>query len=80
MLLTADFDITSNDTLSHSGQDLNQDGMDTEKERLDAQFDRAVAIVQDLPKDGIINMEYEEKLRMYGYVALVILAPVRSWR
>ena len=35
---------------------------------LEAQFDRAVAIVQELPKDGSISMEYEEKLRMYGYV------------
>ena len=37
--------------------------MDVEK--IDAQFDRAVEIVQGLPKTGPIQTGYEEKLAMY---------------
>ncbi|GAV99466.1 ACBP-domain-containing protein [Lentinula edodes] len=33
---------------------------------LDAQFDRAVEIVQGLPKTGPIQTDYEEKLTMYS--------------
>lgn len=32
---------------------------------IDAQFDRAVQIVQSLPKTGPIQTGYEEKLAMY---------------
>lgn len=32
---------------------------------IDAQFDRAVEIVQNLPKTGPIQTDYEEKLLMY---------------
>ena len=32
---------------------------------IDAQFDRAVEIVQSLPKTGPIQTDYEEKLTMY---------------
>jgi hypothetical protein len=32
---------------------------------IDAQFDRAVEIVQGLPKTGPIQTDYEEKLQMY---------------
>lgn len=32
---------------------------------IDEQFDRAVAIVQGLPKTGPIQTAYEEKLAMY---------------
>lgn len=35
---------------------------------IDAQFDRAVKIVQGLPKQGPIQTGYEEKLTMYRYV------------
>lgn len=35
---------------------------------IDAQFDRAVEIVQSLPKNGPIQTDYEEKLTMYRYV------------
>ena len=38
-------------------------------ELIDAQFDRAVEIVQNLPKTGPIQTGYEEKLTMYRYVA-----------
>ena len=34
---------------------------------IDAQFDRAVEIVQGLPKTGPIQTDYEEKLTMYRY-------------
>ena len=40
------------------------------KELIDAQFDRAVEIVQSLPKTGPIQTDYEEKLTMYRYAAL----------
>ena len=35
------------------------------RELIDAQFDRAVEIVQGLPKNGPIQTGYEEKLTMY---------------
>ncbi|THH33646.1 hypothetical protein EUX98_g509 [Antrodiella citrinella] len=35
---------------------------------IDAQFDRAVEIVQGLPKTGPIQTGYEEKLTMYRHV------------
>lgn len=35
---------------------------------IDAQFDRAVEIVQSLPKNGPVQTDYEEKLTMYRYV------------
>ncbi len=38
------------------------------RELIDAQFDRAVEIVQNLPKTGPIQTGYEEKLTMYRYV------------
>jgi hypothetical protein len=36
-------------------------------ELIDAQFDRAVEIVQGLPKTGPIQTDYEEKLTMYRW-------------
>ena len=39
-----------------------------EAQAIDAQFDRAVQIVQGLPKTGPIQTGYEEKLAMYRYV------------
>lgn len=38
------------------------------KQLIDAQFDRAVQIVQSLPKTGPIQTGYEEKLAMYRCV------------
>lgn len=40
---------------------------------IDTQFDRAVEIVQSLPKIGPIQTTYEEKLTMYRFVSLSIL-------
>jgi len=40
-------------------------------ELVDAQFDRAVEIVQSLPKNGAIQTDYEEKLTMYRCVQAV---------
>ena len=40
-------------------------------ELIDAQFDRAVQIVQGLPKTGPIQTDYEEKLEMYRHVRSV---------
>ena len=37
----------------------------TSRQLIDAQFDRAVEIVQGLPKTGPIQTGYEEKLNMY---------------
>lgn len=37
-------------------------------ELIDAQFDRAVEIIQSLPKTGPIQTGYEEKLTMYRFV------------
>ena len=39
-------------------------------ELIDAQFDRAVEIVQGLPKTGPIQTDYEEKLTMYRWDTL----------
>jgi hypothetical protein len=36
-------------------------------ELIDAQFDRAVEIIQGLPKTGPIQTDYEEKLTMYRW-------------
>ena len=41
---------------------------------IDAQFDRAVEIVQGLPKTGPIQTDYEEKLKMYRCVALPLIS------
>lgn len=41
---------------------------------IDAQFDRAVEIVQGLPKTGPIQTDYEEKLTMYRWETLKITA------
>jgi hypothetical protein len=38
------------------------------KELIDAQFDRAVEIVQSLSKTSPIQTDYDEKLTMYRYV------------
>lgn len=43
---------------------------------IDTQFDRAVEIVQSLPKTGPIQTDYEEKLTMYRYAYLVFIT---SW-
>ncbi|PFH52618.1 hypothetical protein AMATHDRAFT_139661 [Amanita thiersii Skay4041] len=40
------------------------------KQLIDAQFDRAVEIVQGLPKTGPIQTDYEEKLTMYRYATV----------
>ena len=42
---------------------------------IDAQFDRAVEIVQSLPKNGPIQTDYEEKLTMYRCVPLHPCSP-----
>ena len=42
----------------------------TSHELIDAQFDRAVEIVQSLPTTGPIQTDYEEKLLMYRQVTL----------
>lgn len=44
---------------------------------IDAQFDRAVEIVQSLPKTGPIQTDYEEKLTMYRCVLIVTMHPAR---
>ncbi|KAI0771982.1 ACBP-domain-containing protein [Trametes elegans] len=41
------------------------------RQLIDAQFDRAVEIVQGLPKTGPIQTGYEDKLNMYRYQATV---------
>jgi hypothetical protein len=40
------------------------------RQLIDAQFDRAVEIVQNLPKTGPIQTGYEEKLAMYRHVTI----------
>jgi hypothetical protein len=45
----------------------------TTRAHFDAQFDRAVQIVQGLPKTGPIQTGYEDKLKMYRSVELVFL-------
>ena len=42
-------------------------------ELIDAQFDRAVEIVQSLPKTGPIQTDYDEKLTMYRWGSLLRL-------
>ena len=39
--------------------------MEENQNYIDAQFDRAVQVVQGLPKNGPIQTGYEEKLEMY---------------
>jgi len=39
---------------------------------IDAQFDRAVGIVQGLPKTGPIQTDYEEKLTMYRFALSIV--------
>nr|GAT53845.1 predicted protein [Mycena chlorophos] len=39
---------------------------------IDAQFDRAVEIVQSFPKNGPIQTGYDEKLTMYRRVLLAV--------
>ena len=40
---------------------------------VDAQFEKAVSIVQGLPKTGPIQTGYEEKLAMYRYARVVLI-------
>lgn len=40
---------------------------------IDAQFDRAVEIVQGLPKNGPVQTDYEEKLTMYRWASLTLI-------
>lgn len=42
------------------------------RQLIDAQFDRAVEIVQSLPKTGPIQTAYEDKLNMYRYVSTTL--------
>lgn len=45
------------------------------RELIDAQFDRAVEIVQNLPKTGPVQTGYEEKLSMYRCAAISSTVP-----
>jgi len=47
---------------------------------IDEQFDRAVSIVQGLPKSGPIQTEYEEKLAMYSLFKQATTGDVNSSR
>ncbi|KIM45895.1 hypothetical protein M413DRAFT_440947 [Hebeloma cylindrosporum] len=47
---------------------------------IDAQFDRAVEIVQSLPKTGPIQTDYEEKLTMYSLFKQATVGNVKSPR
>ncbi|KAE9405948.1 ACBP-domain-containing protein [Gymnopus androsaceus JB14] len=47
---------------------------------MDAQFDRAVEIVQGLPKTGPIQTDYEEKLTMYSLYKQATVGNVKSPR
>ncbi|SJL01508.1 uncharacterized protein ARMOST_04830 [Armillaria ostoyae] len=49
-------------------------------ELIDAQFDRAVEIVQGLPKTGPIQTDYEEKLTMYSLYKQATVGNVKSPR
>jgi len=49
-------------------------------ELIDAQFDRAVAIVQSLPKTGPIQTDYEEKLTMYSLFKQATVGNVQNAR
>jgi acyl-CoA-binding protein len=48
------------------------------RELIDAQFNRAVEIVQNLPKTGSIQTGYDEKLTMYRFVAILSTIPSPS--
>ncbi|KAL1732715.1 acyl CoA binding protein-domain-containing protein [Schizophyllum commune] len=50
------------------------------RELIDAQFDRAVEIVQSLPKTGPIQTDYEEKLTMYSLYKQATVGNVKSPR
>ncbi|RDB23275.1 hypothetical protein Hypma_009659 [Hypsizygus marmoreus] len=50
------------------------------QELIDAQFDRAVEIVQGLPKTGPIQTDYEEKLTMYSLYKQATVGNVKSPR
>ncbi|KAF9468894.1 acyl CoA binding protein-domain-containing protein [Collybia nuda] len=50
------------------------------QELIDAQFDRAVEIVQSLPKTGPIQTDYEEKLTMYSLYKQATVGNVKSPR
>ncbi|KAF9815542.1 hypothetical protein IEO21_04542 [Rhodonia placenta] len=50
------------------------------KTLIDAQFDRAVEIVQSLPKTGPIQTGYEEKLTMYSLYKQATVGNVQSPR
>ncbi|KAH9843953.1 ACBP-domain-containing protein [Rhodofomes roseus] len=50
------------------------------RELIDAQFDRAVEIVQGLPKNGPIQTGYEEKLTMYSLYKQATVGNVQSPR
>ncbi|KAK1222957.1 hypothetical protein PQX77_014157 [Marasmius sp. AFHP31] len=50
------------------------------RELIDAQFDRAVEIVQGLPKTGPIQTDYEEKLTMYSLYKQATVGNVKSPR
>lgn len=47
---------------------------------IDAQFDRAVEIVQSLPRTGPIQTDYEEKLQMYSLYKQATVGNVQSSR
>jgi len=47
---------------------------------IDAQFDRAVEIIQSLPKTGPIQTDYEEKLTMYSLYKQATIGNVKSPR
>jgi hypothetical protein len=46
------------------------------RQLIDAQFDRAVEIVQNFPKTGPIQTGYEEKLAMYRHVTISLINPL----
>ncbi|KAF9222054.1 ACBP-domain-containing protein [Gyrodon lividus] len=50
------------------------------RQLIDAQFDRAVEIVQSLPKTGLIQTGYEEKLTMYSLYKQATVGDVSSSR
>ncbi|KAI0317740.1 acyl CoA binding protein-domain-containing protein [Amylostereum chailletii] len=50
------------------------------RELIDAQFDRAVEIIQSLPKTGPIQTGYEEKLTMYSLYKQATVGNVKSPR
>ncbi|EPQ59607.1 ACBP-domain-containing protein, partial [Gloeophyllum trabeum ATCC 11539] len=52
----------------------------TSRDLIDAQFDRAVEIVQSLPKNGPIQTGYEEKLTMYSLYKQATVGNVKSPR